>query len=1277
MPQQLDSISRFSPGNCAPELLESILVGQQQLVDRLEKVVIDSVETGAGHHWLLVSPRGTGKTHLLAILFNRINGNREIRDRLAIAYMKEEERGVASFLDWLVRILRAFERRDERHDESREDFDLKKELKRLTQMPLEQAQKEAESLIIRFVGDRRLLLITENLGEIFSEIKGMGRNGQRRFRDLIQQHPFWIIMASTQTLFEDIQIQQAPFYGFFKINHLRTFSFDETLELLAKLAATEGRDQLRKFFRSETGQGRVRAIHEITGGNPRLLVIFYQFVDRESIEDLAGPFLEMVDNLTAYYQEQMQPLPALQLKIVEFLCDHRSPATVKDIAQSCFITHQTTSAQLKRLSERRVVVSTRVGRQSYYELREPLFRICFEVKENMGYPVRLFIDFLGKFYSVEELKRKYRSASLLLSIYQSKNELLEIRKFNTEIRYIKQAVKNYHHEKMEELKTEYSRNGIPGLVDISATIEELVSKEDYREAVRLADAAFDYGTGEPEFLLKSAIGHRKLGNRQAARERIQKLIHANPENVEAWVEKALIEIDSDDVAAAEDSYRRILEIDGSNLEAIIGLGRIYSKRDNLEDAYGYFLQATQLNPRESKAWRHLGRVQESMKDIDGARRSYRKATELAPDDAKAWSFRGLFELSQGAVASECFEKVTRLEPEAFGGWLALGLAQENTKDIDGARRSYRKATELAPDDANAWLYRGRFEGSQGAYDVAVKYLEKATQLQPENVEGWRFLGLAQENTKDIDGARRSYRKATELAPDDAEAWLYRGRFEGSQGAHDVAVKYLEKVTQLQPENVEGWRFLGLAQKNTKDIDGARRSYRKATELAPDDAKVWLLRGRFEGSQDAHDVAVKCLEKVTQLQPENVVGWWVLGLAQENTKDINGARSSFRRATELAPDDAETWLHRGAFEGSQGVYPVTVDCFDKVTQLQPENVVGWRVLGLAQEVTKDIEGARRSFRRATELAPDDAKAWLYRGSFEGKQGAPDLAIECLEKATRLEPENAKGWMTLGLEQNKIKDIDGARKSYHRAIKLAPYDAGFRIEMGRLEHDQGNHEIALKILKKAESEVQSSSYLFNTLGEVLREMGSYEQAIEYYEKAIELDPSSCFPYFNIAFSLFQSGDLEAGLEQIANSVDAGQDQDWNEPITVCVNDINLHLLIHAPLDQLPDLIERQWRFFEGGQFAESFTEGLIGALTELIKKHSEIELERLTRLRKRVISKLSNEEPFSVVCRLFDIGVKYLETKDIRVLLELPLEERSRLEELLGLSTIGGFETSPQT
>ncbi|MBI4774357.1 MAG: tetratricopeptide repeat protein [Deltaproteobacteria bacterium] len=925
MPTKMDTVSLFSPGNCTPGLLESMLVGQHHLVDTLEKAVLDSIRTGVGHNWLLIGPRGTGKTHLLAVLYNRIDANPDFRDRLAIAYMKEEERGVATFLDWLVRILRALERRQETPAQSKKDVSLEDELIRLTRMPIEDAQIMAERILLDFVGDRRLLLIAENLGEIFSDTKGMGKDGQRRFRDLVQQHPFWIIMASTQSLFKDIQTQQAPFYGFFRIQHLRTFTFEEAVELLEKLAESEERAHLGKSFRSEAGRGRIRAIHEITGGNPRLLVIFYQFIDRESVQDLARSFLEMVDSLTTYYQEQMQPLPALQQKIVEFLSERRVPQSVKEIAQSCFITHQVASGQLKRLKDRRFVKATPVGRKTYYELQEPLFRICFEVKEDRGYPIRLFIDFLGRFYTMEELKRKHRAAEVLVSIYRSGGMLREARRHQMELTHIDAALSNYHPVVLAEPDFHYGRADVLDIRNRSSIIDQLLASEDYTEAVRLADAAFELKMGGPEFLLKSARGRRRLGDKQSALEKLRGLGALSSEDPEVWAEKGALEEECEDDDAAERSYLRALELDGANVEALLGLGRIYWNRRDHALALKYFLDATKCAPGQS--------------------------------------------------------------------------------------------------------------------------------------EGWRLLGLAQEQTGDIQGARASYKKATDLDSLDFDAWLLRGRFEFNQGAHATALECFTHAIRLQPDKPEAWQLLGVARERAGDIEGAKASYEKATNLDPHDPITWLFRGRFEGGQD------------------------------------------------------------------------------------------------------------------------------------------------------------------------------------------------------------NHAAALEYLNKAESLGLTSAYLQNTIGEELRKTGSHKEAIDRYRQAVELDPDDCFPRFNIALALFQSGDLQGCMEQIARTLEAGADRDWAEPAQVCIDEMNFELLRHGLFEGLPDLIKEQWDLFKDGPFRESFAEGFTGALTELLKRHREIPLERLVYLRDRVVSELSQEASFSVICRLFSIGVRYLQTKNLEVLLELPLEERSLLESIL--------------
>ena len=102
----------------------------------------------------------------------------------------------------------------------------------------------------------------------------------------------------------------------------------------------------------------------------------------------------------------MALLSPQQQKIVNFLCEHRQPATVTLIARNCFATQQTISGQLKQLSVRRYVRVDRIGRESFYELTEPLLRICVEAKTHLEQPLNLLVDFVRYWFSRDELQSK-------------------------------------------------------------------------------------------------------------------------------------------------------------------------------------------------------------------------------------------------------------------------------------------------------------------------------------------------------------------------------------------------------------------------------------------------------------------------------------------------------------------------------------------------------------------------------------------------------------------------------------------------------------------------------------------------------------------------------------------------------------------------------------------------------------------------------------------------------------------------------------------------------
>jgi len=389
----------FTPSRTDPKDLEFILVQRQELLRDAVERVRESALTRQKHHLLFVGPRGVGKTHLVTLIVSRLSEEEALADRLRIAWLHEDET-CTSLLELLVKIHAALEKRypaEYREEALSPAYDLKPK----------DALEFVSRQVLSTLGSRTLLVVAENLDAIF---EALGDAGQKQLRSLIQENPRLCLVATAQRLVADLSERQSPFFGFFQTEHLRPLDEKEATELLQNIARLQGQADVVEFLATHRGRARVRALHHLSGGNHRIYIVLSQFITRDSIDALIGPFMKMVDELTPYYQERLRWLPPLQRKIVEYLCVCEGTVPVKEIARKLFATPQTISSQLQDLREKGYVQANQRGRESLYEISEPLMRICVEVKENQNpQPLRLLVDFLRVWYDERELSHRVGS----------------------------------------------------------------------------------------------------------------------------------------------------------------------------------------------------------------------------------------------------------------------------------------------------------------------------------------------------------------------------------------------------------------------------------------------------------------------------------------------------------------------------------------------------------------------------------------------------------------------------------------------------------------------------------------------------------------------------------------------------------------------------------------------------------------------------------------------------------------------------------------------------
>ncbi len=782
------------------ESLEALFVGRDDVMENVLSRVTNATQTQAKHYVLLVGPRGSGKTHFLALAYHRLMDRlraANARDSVAVALLKEEEWGVASFLDLVVRILRALA--DEAPQINAEVAGIYERFSK--------GHADAEAFAVarlrRHTRGKTLLLLCENLVDLFD---GLGEEGQKRWRATIQEDGNWTIVASTPSLFSAITLQDNPFYGFFTIRTLTKIDFETGLELLGKKAVHEGDRELADFLRTPLGRARARAIHHLAAGNHRAYVVLFDFLDKESLENLVRPFMEMVDDLTPYYQDRMRQLAPAQRKIVEFLSLEGKPKTIKDISMPCLMSQQTCAKQIGELEAAGFVSRTRIGRNTFCELSEPLMRICIEVKDNKTQHFRLFVELLRHWFTNRELERRHVA-------FRHGDHHAGLDRIHVE-EAIRCSLADAHEPLVDALEVEAKRCLEAGDYRGLATIRETLVQagggaDDYRLWVmalleagdsRAAIAAGQAGTNEhPDeadlhhWLTRAFLSERRFVEALSTIDRAVALESAKPPH-RCLRADTLLMLNQFEEALQE--AQAVLDLDRDHwhsyrqmINAATGLGRV-------RDAEAYATELVRLAPDEPTALLTASEFYLSQDRPDEALELADKVLDIDARDERARYLRGLalFEAGDYRRASEELRQSASHRPNSVYTHCRLADSLLFSGDWEAAVAVAEHLVEIDPTHNHAHIVRGQALIELGHPAQAIAAFDALL-----TTSDCYLLLLAASSARemgDYASACRYLERVAELQPDSQELWIEHTRLCIDECAFDAAAESAAKIGRL-------------------------------------------------------------------------------------------------------------------------------------------------------------------------------------------------------------------------------------------------------------------------------------------------------------------------------------------------------------------------------------------------------------------------------------------------------------------------------------------------
>lgn len=394
----------FSPQACTLEHLERMLTpARRRVAEALLSQADAAIQARSSHNNLVIGPRGTGKTHLLAYVRRMVESQCPGNVKVKIVRLSEEERGLVDLFDFVRACLFGL-------NVASAEIDA-----RLGRGAREDAFARAVGLLDEKLDDKPALIFVENLDSLF---EGLGEVELGRLRAFLQERPRISLFASSIGLFQDSGKHDHAFYGYFLIHHLKPLERIGARDYLKLLAEFNSDGELADRLADESAQKRVNAIFDLTGGNHRLLAMLSIFLDVDKLDALVEPFVQMADReLTPYYQQRIDRLPAGQQRVIRILVQNRGAVSVRTMAQRWHLDEQALSRQLHDLLHCGLVRREAKGRESFYELQEPLLRLVFDLKSGADRPLSVIVELLQSWYTSEELRMLRSGASGMCALY--------------------------------------------------------------------------------------------------------------------------------------------------------------------------------------------------------------------------------------------------------------------------------------------------------------------------------------------------------------------------------------------------------------------------------------------------------------------------------------------------------------------------------------------------------------------------------------------------------------------------------------------------------------------------------------------------------------------------------------------------------------------------------------------------------------------------------------------------------------------------------------------
>ncbi|MBT3225941.1 MAG: ATP-binding protein [Deltaproteobacteria bacterium] len=390
--------SVYRPGLSSIDRLKKTVVGQQEIIAGILTVLEESADKYSPDNTLFVGPRGIGKTHLLKLLADKIARSRSLMNQYVLITFPVDNHGITSLPLLLLKIIKQLK-------ESTNDKHWEKLLVVCQKSNDDTIQQRVTKSLKEYYQDkgRRFLILFENFDAFFVD--------QKKNKEIIDGFAGFLSQCDTATFIGTAAMANGnntsykiPPFNLFNVHPLFELNLEQTQELIFKHLKYDQQTDLLQGFGNLAS--KIQALHQFTGGNPRLILLLYKLLTDEDSQGIKSLFEELLDRVTPFYQERMLSLSAIDRSLLATLASletryNTNTSLTRELRISAKQCHLSTSRLLDH-GHLTTSIHPKNRRSKIFHIKEGFFDLWLAIGQ-LEDPKR-FLPFLGEF-----LKKWYSS----------------------------------------------------------------------------------------------------------------------------------------------------------------------------------------------------------------------------------------------------------------------------------------------------------------------------------------------------------------------------------------------------------------------------------------------------------------------------------------------------------------------------------------------------------------------------------------------------------------------------------------------------------------------------------------------------------------------------------------------------------------------------------------------------------------------------------------------------------------------------------------------------